>query len=201
MKINTLKPSEGSRKSRRRLGRGVGSGRGKTAARGQKGQKSRSGFSQGSGWEGGRSRLVMRLPKRGFNRYRVPMQIVNVEALDRFRAGTKISAETLADAGLIRHADRPVKLLGRGELKKRFTVTVDAASASAVQAVVAAGGQVVGFDVEATAESDTSTSTSVADASSTEAPEAEAALDVSEDATPDDEPSHAEGEEGTEEKD
>ncbi len=197
MKINTLKPSEGSRKSRRRLGRGVGSGRGKTAARGQKGQKSRSGFSQGSGWEGGRSRLVMRLPKRGFNRYRVPMQIVNVEALDRFRAGSKISAETLAEAGLIRHADRPVKLLGRGELKKRFTVTVDAASASAIQAVVDAGGQVVGFDVEAPAEVETPAAEPATEVSAA----GEAETDASDDVTPEEETSDTEGDEGTEEKD
>ena len=197
MKINTLKPSEGSRKSRRRLGRGVGSGRGKTAARGQKGQKSRSGFSQGSGWEGGRSRLVMRLPKRGFNRYRVPMQIVNVEALDRFRAGSKISAETLAEAGLIRHADRPVKLLGRGELKKRFTVTVDAASASAIQAVVDAGGQVVGFDVETPAEVDTPAAEPAAEVSAAD----EAETTASDDVTPEEETTDTEVDEGTEEKD
>ena len=76
MKINDLKPAPGAKKSRRRVGRGLGSGRGKTAGRGQKGQASRSGFSQGSGWEGGRSRLIMRLPKRGFTHQGIEYQIV-----------------------------------------------------------------------------------------------------------------------------
>ncbi len=144
MKLNDLKPAKGSTKTRRRLGRGLGSGRGKTAGRGQKGQSSRSGFSQGAGWEGGRSRLIERLPKRGFNRAKEPVQIVNVGDLERFEDGAVVDATFLADAGLIRHPDRAVKLLGDGELTKKLTVDLDAVSASAARAVAAAGGTVKG---------------------------------------------------------
>ena len=145
MKLNDLKPAPGSKKNRRRVGRGLGSGRGKTAGRGQKGQKSRSGFSQGAGWEGGRSRLVMRLPKRGFNRKGDEFQIVNLEDLNVFADGNTVNAESLRAAGLVRHADRPIKLLGNGELSvSGLTVQVDAYSKSAVQALEHAGATVIG---------------------------------------------------------
>jgi large subunit ribosomal protein L15 len=147
VKLNDLKPARGSKKSRRRVGRGLGSGRGKTAGRGQKGQKSRSGFSQGAGWEGGRSRLIMRLPKRGFNRDRTPMQIVNIDDLNRFEAGTTVDATLLVEHGLVRRADRPVKLLGEGELEVRdLTIALDAWSRGALAAVRSAGGTVLGAD-------------------------------------------------------
>lgn len=156
MKLNDLKPAKGSKKRRRRLGRGVGSGRGKTAGRGQKGQKSRSGFSQGAGWEGGRSRLIMRLPKRGFNRARTPMQVVNLRDLNGFAEGSTVDAEALAGAGLIGKATRPVKLLGDGELTVRnLTVAVDAISASAAEAIRAAGGTVSGAAAEGGASEET----------------------------------------------
>lgn len=143
MKLNELSPAPGSKKSRRRKGRGLGSGRGKTAGRGQKGQKSRSGFSQGAGWEGGHSRLIMRLPKRGFNRLKVPSQLVNLGDLNVFAAGDRVDAVSLRERGLVRHVDRPIKLLGNGELEtKELTVVIDAASRSAAQAVLAAGGTV-----------------------------------------------------------
>ena len=151
MKLNDLKPAKGSKKTRRRLGRGLGSGRGKTAGRGQKGQKSRSGFSQGAGWEGGRSRLVMRLPKRGFTRVREPIQIVNLADLNRFEDGTTIDAALLVDAGLVRRTDHAVKLLGDGELERKLTIQVDAVSRAAAQAVTAAGGTVKGAAAEETA--------------------------------------------------
>lgn len=145
MKLNDLKPAPGSKKTRRRVGRGLGSGRGKTAGRGQKGQKSRSGFSQGSGWEGGRSRLVMRLPKRGFTGKGESYQLVNLDDLDRFEAGQTVDAAALKAAGLIRNLKRPIKLLGDGEVSvKGLTVEVDACSRSARQALEAAGGTVVG---------------------------------------------------------
>ena len=150
MKLNDLKPAPGSKKNRRRVGRGLGSGSGKTAGRGQKGQSSRSGFSQGAGWEGGRSRLVMRLPKRGFAHHNTDYQLVNLGDLNVFEAGATVDAELLQAVGLVRHADRPVKLLGNGELTVRdLRVAVDAYSRSAVQAVQNAGGTVVG-DVAAT---------------------------------------------------
>lgn len=147
MKLNDLKPAPGAKKSRRRVGRGLGSGRGKTAGRGQKGQKSRSGFSQGSGWEGGRSRLVERLPKRGFNRYMVPFQVVNLSDLDAFDEGSTVNTEALMAAGLVGNKNQPVKLLGGGELGvKNLTVDVDAYSQSARAAIEAAGGKVIGAD-------------------------------------------------------
>jgi large subunit ribosomal protein L15 len=146
VKLNDLKPAQGSKKTRKRVGRGLGSGRGKTAGRGQKGQKSRSGFSQGAGWEGGRSRLVMRLPKRGFTRIGVQYQLVNLVDLNVFDEGATVDPTTLRAMGLIRHVDRPVKLLGDGALEVHgLTVSVDACSKSAVSAVLAAGGTVEGL--------------------------------------------------------
>lgn len=148
MKLNDLKPAPGSKKSRRRVGRGLGSGRGKTAGRGQKGQKSRSGFSQGAGWEGGKSRLIMRLPKRGFNKLKEEYQVVNLGRLSEvFEDGADINVTTLKAAGLVGSAKRPVKLLGDGDLTlKNLTINVDAYSKSAAQAVQAAGGTVIGAD-------------------------------------------------------
>ena len=143
MKLNELKPAAGSKKTRRRVGRGLGSGRGKTAGRGQKGQSSRAGFSQGAGWEGGRSRLIMRLPKRGFTRVKVPYQIVNVGDLNGFEEGTPIDVETLVAVGLVRHLTRPVKLLAGGALEVRgLQLEVDACSAAAARAVADLGGSV-----------------------------------------------------------
>ncbi len=150
MKLNDLKPAPGAKKNRRRVGRGLGSGHGKTAGRGQKGQSSRSGFSQGAGWEGGRSRLVMRLPKRGFVHHNTDYQIVNLGDLSSFEAGATVNAETLRAVGIVRHADRPIKLLGNGELSvQNLIVEVDAYSRSAVRALQGAGGTVVGDVSEA----------------------------------------------------
>ncbi|MDZ7800431.1 MAG: 50S ribosomal protein L15 [Trueperaceae bacterium] len=144
MKLNELGPPRGSKPRRRRVGRGIGSGHGKTAGRGHNGQKSRSGFSQSGGWEGGRSTLIMRLPKRGFNRVKEPVQIVNVEDLNRFDDGATVDAALLAQSGLVRHAERPIKLLGDGTLERRLTVSLDAVSRSAAAAVSDAGGTVRG---------------------------------------------------------
>lgn len=154
MKLNDLKPAPGSKHSRRRVGRGLGSGRGKTAGRGQKGQKSRSGFSQGSGWEGGKSRLIMRLPKRGFNKLKEKFQVVNLGRIsEAFADGADVNAETLKAAGLVSSSKRPIKLLGDGDLTlKNLTIDLDAYSKNAVKAVEAAGGSVIG---EAAAEPST----------------------------------------------
>lgn len=153
MKLNELKPAPGSKKTRKRVGRGLGSGRGKTAGRGQKGQTSRSGFSQGAGWEGGRSRLIMRLPKRGFSKVKVSYQIVNLGDLNGFEENTPIDVETLVAVGLVRHLTRPVKLLAGGTLEvKGLTIEVDACSVAAARAVTDLGGSVtvaVGADAEA----------------------------------------------------
>lgn len=147
MKLNDLRPAPGAKKARRRVGRGMSSGHGKTAGRGQKGQSSRSGFSQGAGWEGGRSRLIMRLPKRGFTHVGETYQIVNLEQLNVFSDGDTVSAQTLHQRGLVRHAERPVKLLGRGELEvKNLAVQLDAYSKRAVEVIKAAGGNVQGAE-------------------------------------------------------
>ena len=144
MKLNELCPAPGAKKDRKRVGRGVGSGRGKTAGRGEKGQKSRSGFSQGAGWEGGRSRLIMRLPKRGFTRPKAPMQIVNLGDLNLFAEGDEVDAVALKSRGLIRRADHPVKLLADGALEVgKLTIKVDLASRAAAEAVATAGGTLV----------------------------------------------------------
>lgn len=142
MKLNDLKPTQGSRRDRKRVGRGPG-GTDKTAGRGHKGQKSRSGAGKGQFFEGGRSTLISRLPKRGFSRVGVVFELVNLNSLDRFEANAVVDRAALEAAGLVRKGNRPVKLLARGEVSQALTLHVDAASAKAVQAVEAAGGRVV----------------------------------------------------------
>lgn len=143
MKLNELKPAAGAKQKRQRVGRGYGSGRGKTAGRGHKGQRSRSGFSQSPGWEGGKSSLISRLPKRGFNKVKEPRQIVNLAQLNMFDDNSEIDVISLFAAGLIRHLDQPVKLLGNGELERSgLQVLVDAASKGAVDAITNNGGTV-----------------------------------------------------------
>ncbi|MDL2343668.1 50S ribosomal protein L15 [Deinococcus sp. MIMF12] len=141
MKLHELTPAPGSRKNRKRVGRGPG-GTDKTAGRGHKGQKSRSGSGKGSFFEGGRSTLISRLPKRGFNNVGTTYEVVNLGQLAGLE-GETFDRAALELAGLVRRKNRPVKLLGRGELGRAVTVHVDAASESAVRAVEAAGGRVV----------------------------------------------------------
>jgi len=146
MKLNDLRPAKGSTKAKRRVGRGTGSGTGKTAGRGQKGQKSRSGFSKSPGWEGGRSRLIMRLPKRGFNnaRYRLSFQVINLNDLNRFEDGSTVDNDAVKNMGLIKNFKKPVKLLANGELTaKGLKISLDAYSKAAIAAVEAAGGSVL----------------------------------------------------------
>ncbi|MCD0165232.1 50S ribosomal protein L15 [Deinococcus sp. 12RED42] len=143
MKLHELKPHAGSRKDRKRVGRGPG-GTDKTAGRGHKGQKSRSGAGKGSYFEGGRSTLISRLPKRGFNNVGVTFEVVNLASLDMIEdAITTIDRNTLEIVGLVRRKNRPVKLLGNGEISRALTIHVDAASEGAVKAVEAAGGKVI----------------------------------------------------------
>ena len=143
MKLHELKPNAGSRKNRKRVGRGPG-GTDKTAGRGHKGQKSRSGAGKGSYFEGGRSTLISRLPKRGFNNVGVTFEVVNLASLDMIEdAVTTIDRNTLEIVGLVRRKNRPVKLLGNGEISRALTIHVDAASEGAVKAVEAAGGKVI----------------------------------------------------------
>ncbi len=145
LKLNNIGAPKGANRDTKRRGRGPGSGQGKTGGRGHKGQKARSGGGIPPWFEGGQMPLNRRLPKRGFtNIFRKTFQLVNLEQLNRFAEGFEIDIAVLADAGLVKYADRPVKLLGRGELEtKNLKITVDKASASAISAVEATGGSVV----------------------------------------------------------
>ncbi len=143
MKLNNLRPEAGSRKARKRLGVGIGSGHGKTAGRGHKGQKSRSGAAIARGFEGGQMPLIRRVPKRGFTpRNREPFQVVNLRMLGRFEDGAVVDGAALREAGLVRKADGPIKLLADGTIDKKLAITVTAASKAAVEAVTKAGGSV-----------------------------------------------------------
>ena len=138
--VQDLRPAPGSTRSRKRVGRGPGSGHGKTAGRGNKGQKSRSGYRHQRGFEGGQMPLHRRVPKRGFtNIFRTEYDVVNLSALDRFDAGESVTPEKLAERRLA-HGRRPVKILGDGELKKALTVSAHKFSASAKSRIEAAGG-------------------------------------------------------------
>ncbi|ADK68689.1 LSU ribosomal protein L15P [Olsenella uli DSM 7084] len=145
MQLNDLRPAEGSRKNRKRIGRGNSSGHGTTAGRGTKGQLSRSGGGKGAGFEGGQQPLAMRLPKLpGFtNHNRVEYAPVNVSRLEILYAdGETVDAETLKAKGVIKHDYIPVKVLGDGELTKKLTVKVDKVSASAKAKIEAVGGRI-----------------------------------------------------------
>ncbi len=140
--LNNLRPPRGSRKKPMRVGRGIGARKSKTAGRGNKGQRSRGGYSRRAGFEGGQMPLHRRLPKRGFtNIFRREVATVNVEALNAFSAGERVTPETLRQRGLVRRG-RPVKILGDGELKVKLTVAAHAFSAGAREKIEKAGGQV-----------------------------------------------------------
>jgi len=142
MKLNNIQPTKGSRRERKRLGTGLGSGQGKTAGRGHKGQTSRKGGSIRRGFEGGQMPLMRRIPKRGFTSTALGFQVINVGQLERFEAGTTVDAALLYQAGLVRNATDPVKLLAFGSLSRSLNVVVDAVSAAAASKVEAAGGSV-----------------------------------------------------------
>jgi large subunit ribosomal protein L15 len=142
MNINDLKPDPGSKKKRTRVGRGISQGKGKSAGRGTKGQGSRSGGVKGAYFEGGQLPLVRRLPfKRGFNNiFKIKYQEVNVGHLEEFDAGTSVTPALLAEVGLIRDADKPVVILGDGDLTKKVSVQAHRFTKSAAQKIEAAGG-------------------------------------------------------------
>lgn len=145
MQINDLFPAPGSRKSRKRVGRGNGSGHGSTAGRGDKGQNSRAGGGKGPGFEGGQNPMHMRLPKLpGFkNRNRVEYDVVNVSRLDALYVdGETVSPETLVEKGVIKSIAVPVKVLGDGDITKKLTVRIEKVSGSARTKIEAAGGTV-----------------------------------------------------------
>ncbi|EFI85230.1 50S ribosomal protein L15 [Listeria grayi] len=142
MKLHELKPSEGSRKERNRVGRGTGSGNGKTSGRGHKGQKARSGGGVRLGFEGGQLPLFRRLPKRGFtNINRKEYAVVNVGTLNRFEDGTEVTPELLIETGVISNAKSGIKVLSEGKIEKKLTVKANKFSAAAKEAIEAAGGQ------------------------------------------------------------
>ena len=142
MKLHELKPAEGSRSSRKRIGRGIGSGTGKTAGKGHKGQNARSGGGVRPGFEGGQNPLFRRLPKRGFtNINRKDYAIVNLDVLNRFDEGTEITPALLIESGVVSKERSGIKILGNGSLEKKLTVKAHKFSGSAKEAIEAAGGQ------------------------------------------------------------
>ena len=139
MKLHVLKPAEGSRQLRNRVGRGTSSGNGKTAGRGQKGQKARSKVRVG--FEGGQMPLFRRMPKRGFkNVNRKDYAIVNLETLNKFEDGTEVTPALLVETRVVKDEKDGIKVLGNGELTKKLTVKASKFSASAKAAIEAAGG-------------------------------------------------------------
>ncbi|KRM86900.1 50S ribosomal protein L15 [Lacticaseibacillus thailandensis] len=143
MKLHELTPSEGSRHSRKRLGRGTSSGQGKTAGKGTKGQLARQGGKTRLGFEGGQMPLFRRMPKRGFkNVNRKDYAVINLSDLNRFDDGTEVTPALLVESGLVKNELDGIKLLGDGELTKKLTIKVAKASATAKEAVAAAGGSI-----------------------------------------------------------
>src|SRR5699024_11064903 len=141
MKLHELKSNEGSRTNRKRVGRGMASGHGKTSGKGHKGQKARSGGGTRLGFEGGQLPLFQRLPKRGFtNVNKKDFAIVNLQALNRFEDDTEITPELLLEEGVVSKLKSGVKVLGKGAIEKKLTVKAHKFSASAKEAIEAAGG-------------------------------------------------------------
>ena len=153
MRQNELSPASGAKKTRKRVGRGDGSGHGTYSGRGCNGQKSRAGFSAKPGFEGGQLPLIKRLPqKRGFvNIFRTEYSIINVGRLSTFELGSEVTPERLVAAGLVKSLRRPVKILSDGEINYPLVVKVHRLSAAAKAKIEAAGGSVeeVGYASEA----------------------------------------------------
>jgi large subunit ribosomal protein L15 len=142
MDLSNLKPAERSKFSKKRVGRGQGSGTGVQAGRGHKGAKSRSGFKFKRGFEGGQMPLHRRVPKRGFhNEFRIEYAVVNLDTLaERFDAGTVVTPELLRERGLIHGTRQPIKVLARGDMSKQLTVQAHKFSGKAAEKILAAGG-------------------------------------------------------------
>ncbi|MBM7542833.1 50S ribosomal protein L15 [Amphibacillus cookii] len=141
MKLHELKPSQ-ARKQRNRVGRGMSSGNGKTSGRGHKGQNARSGGGVRPGFEGGQMPLFQRLPKRGFtNIHRKEFAVINLAALNKFEEGTEVTPELLLETGLVSKLKAGIKVLGNGTIEKKLIVKAHKFSASAKEAIEAAGGQ------------------------------------------------------------
>ncbi|MFZ0710876.1 MAG: 50S ribosomal protein L15 [Terrimicrobiaceae bacterium] len=145
MRLHDLKPNPGAKHRRKRLGSGESSGHGKTSGKGHKGQKARSGGSIRPGFEGGQMPLHRRLPKRGFNntKFKTVYGVVNLDDLERrFEDGTAINEKLLRGAGLVRGSLEGIKILGRGDVNKKFHFEVDSVSASAREKIEKAGGTI-----------------------------------------------------------
>ncbi len=142
MDLSNLKPADRSKFSKKRVGRGHGAGTGTQAGRGHKGAQSRSGFKFKRGFEGGQMPLHRRAPKRGFyNPFRTEYAVVNLDTLaERFETGTVITPELLREQGVIRSSRKPVKVLARGDIKKKLTVRAHKFSGKAVEKITTAGG-------------------------------------------------------------
>src|SRR6478672_6363734 len=142
MALNNLRPPKGAKHAKKRVGRGPGSGHGKTASRGSKGAKSRSGFRFKRGFEGGQMPLHRRVPKRGFhNPFRVEYAVVNLDTLGEvFDAGSAVTPDVLRERGLVSDSRARIKVLGRGDLKKKLAVQAHKFSGSAASKIAAAGG-------------------------------------------------------------
>jgi len=143
VRLHELKPAEGSRRKRKRVGRGMASGWGKTSGRGHKGQDQRSGGGKGAYFEGGQTPLVRRLPKRGFNNpLRKVYAEVKLEDLNRFAPGTVVTPELLVESGLVKKMHDGIKILGNGEIKQALTVQAHRFTNSAAAKIEEAGGKV-----------------------------------------------------------
>jgi large subunit ribosomal protein L15 len=142
--LNTLAPTEGARKAKKRVGRGPGSGSGKTAARGHKGARARSGYSEHPGFEGGQMPLHRRLPKRGFNNiFKKVFTLISLDQLNAFDAGSTVDSAALVAAGIL-PKEGPVKILANGEITKALTIKIEKISQGAKDKILAAGGTIEG---------------------------------------------------------
>ncbi len=144
MKLDSLSPVKGSVSKRKRVGRGHGSGLGKTAGRGHKGAGQRSGNKKRAWFEGGQMPLARRLPRRGFtNIFKEKIQVVNIDDLNNLKNNSDVDPVFLEDSGLIRSSLKPIKILGKGELNKKLTVSASAFSESAKAKIQEAGGEII----------------------------------------------------------
>ena len=143
MKLHTVKPNPYATKTRKRVGRGPGSGTGKTAGRGENGQNSRSGGGVRIGFEGGQTPLFRRLPKRGFSnaRFKKEYAVINLSDLNNFKDGAKVTPEILLDMGLVSKAKDGVKVLGNGKLEKKLNIKANKFSNSAKEQIEKLGGK------------------------------------------------------------
>ena len=143
MKLEELKSAPGSRTTKKRLGRGIGSGLGKTSGKGHKGQKARSGGGVRPGFEGGQTPLFRRLPKRGFKNINAKVYTeVTLAMLENLENGTEVTAESLVEMGMIKKVNDGIVILGNGELTKKLTVKASRVTKNAEAKIVAAGGKI-----------------------------------------------------------